>query len=300
MNLLRLGALLLGCCLAGCAADGGPVGTGLTSGLSGNVIDVESTAEDGASAAGVVVTIDERPGMRAVTDSEGNFELRGDLAGSATVRFTTREFSVAQLVDIPDGATLLMRDIALSRERVQLPAPTVLGFYGQLAMIDCRGDSPTLLVDDRRHMPNQLLVRLDADSDLVRGDGTAIRCSDLVPGGSVAVQGSLRLNDRTILAVIVVVEPPPPGHVPPVREIRFRGPVLLVNCPQGQLLLRDEARTRLRIEPATTRIRSAQGTALRCADLAVGDTVAGVGEVTTRRPGVITATEIVRQTTGMP
>lgn len=300
MNMLRWGLLLLAGCMAGCAADGGPVGTGLSSGLSGNVVGVESPSGDAGSTAGIVVSIDGRPAARTVTDGEGNFELSGDLSGSATVRFTTREYSVTQQVDIPEGAALLMRDITLTRERLDLPAPTVLGFYGQLALVDCDGDEATLLVNDRRVMPNQLLVRVGEEADLVRGNGAALTCNELTVGANVAVQGAVRLSDRSILALVVVIEPPAPGNTPPVREIRFRGPVLLVNCPQGQLLLRDEARTRLRIEPADTAIRTPQGQMLRCIDLQPGDTVSGVGEVTTRRPGVITAREIVRQGSGLP
>lgn len=295
MNRLRPLLLLLLVLQIGCGADGGPVGTGIASGISGNVVAVESSSGDAGSSSGVRVSLEENPGLEATTDQDGNFEIEGDFAGAVTVRFTTREYSVAQVVDVPDGATVVMRDLTLRESMVDLPPPTVLGFYGQIAFVDCSGDVPAILVNDRRQNPNQILVRLNANTDIVRGDGQTLSCSDLSAGNAVAIQGALFVREHAMLAVTVTVGPPPPGTPSPVRDLRFRGPVLVINCPQGQLLLNDEQRTRLRLEPGVTHIRTPLNQSLRCVDLRIGDTVAGLGTITTRRPGVITAKEIIRQ-----
>lgn len=296
MKPLRVLLLFALCLQIGCGSDGGPVGTGIASGISGNVVAVESST-GGASTSGVRVTVGGENGVEATTDEDGNFEVTGDFAGPVAVRFTTPEYSSEEVVDVPDGATVVMRDVTLREGEIELPPPTVLGFYGQITLVDCSGDTQTILVNDRRAMPNQILVRINANTDIARGSGEPLTCRQLSVGNAVAIQGALLLRERTMLAITITVGPPPPGTAPPVRDLRFRGPILVINCPQGQLLLNDEQRTRLRLEPGVTQIRNAQNQLLRCVDLHPGDTIAGVGEITTRRPGVIIAREILRQAT---
>jgi len=286
-------ALLPGC------SDGGPVGTGIASGISGNIVSVESASGAG-STSGVRVSVDSDSSFETTTDAEGNFELTGELSGEVAVRFTTPEYSAEQLIDVPEGSSVLLRDLTLRAGMVDLPPPTVLGFIGQIVLVDCLSDRPSLLVNDRRATPHQLLVRIDANTDIARGNGEALTCSNINVGTTVAIQGALNLRERTMVAVTITVGPPPPGTPSPVRELRFRGPILVINCAQGQLLLNDEQRTRLRLEPGVTRLRDPQNQTLPCASLRPGDIVAGVGEVTTRRPGVITAKEVTRQMIASP
>ncbi len=278
----------------GCSADGGPVGSGIASGISGNIVAVESESGANASTEGVRIRVEDGSGLETTSDEDGNFELSGEFSGEVRVRFVTPEYSTEQVLDVPQGSTILMRDLMVRMGMLQMPPPSVLGFFGQVVMVDCSGDSPTLLINDRRPMPTQILVRLDDNTEIVRGDGSPQTCANLEVGKAVAIQGALNLAERTMLAVTITLNPPPPGMASPIRDIRFRGPILVINCPQGQLLLNDEQRTRLRLEPGLTRIHDPQNQPIPCAALRAGDTVAGIGEVSTRRPGVITAKDLVR------
>jgi hypothetical protein len=81
-RLVLLLALLAGC--AG-AEGGGPIGTGITSSVAGNVVAVvdDGGASEAAALAvpAVAVSIDEAPGVATITDADGNFTLEGDFSG---------------------------------------------------------------------------------------------------------------------------------------------------------------------------------------------------------------------------
>jgi hypothetical protein len=166
----------------------------------------------------------------------------------------------------------------------------VLGFFGQVAVVDC--DDRLLLVDDRRAAPNQFLVRLTEDTALIRGDGRPVRCSDVTVGSSVAVEGAVRLNDRTIAAFTLTLGPPPPGNRPPVLEVRIRGRAAVISCAGGMLLLEDPAtgRTRVRLSAQTPILRN--GEPVACAALQIGDQVEGRGTINVRRPEVVEALQL--------
>ena len=281
---LVLLAALLGC------ADGGPVGSGISSlsAISGNVIADDMSGAGNGAAVGtpVRVTIDEVPNLSTSTDADGSFELSGDLPGTVTVRFTTAAVNFPVLVDVPDGSNVVMENVVISRQVVE--TVRVLGFFGQVAMVDCADG--TLLVYDRRVSANQFLVRLSPDTVLARASGAAVQCQDINTGNLIAVQGTLRLSDRTIDAVTVTLGPPPPGTPPPVVDIRFHGRAAVINCPGGILLLTDPivGRTRVKLT-AQTVIANAAGERIQCEGIHAGDSVVGHGLITLRKPGVVEA-----------
>jgi hypothetical protein len=282
--------LLLLAALAGCA-DGGPVGTGISgaSAISGNVVEVNAGGGGGGGlGVPVRVSIDEVPGLETTTDEEGNFELSGNFAGSLTVRFTAPDVTAARQFDVPDESNLVLQDVVVSRGGVAVDTVRLLGFYGQITLVDCA--DRIVLVNDRRPVANQFLVRLSDDTVLGRGDGRAIRCADISPGNLVAIEGAIRFADRTIEAVTLTVGPPRPGQKPPIIELRFRGRAVLVACAGGMLLLDDPnvGRTRLRLAADTMIVDAAQQP-IGCAAIHVGDFIQGRGLINTRRPGVVDA-----------
>lgn len=292
MTRLRSIALCLLLVLAGCA-DGGPVGTGISSlsGISGNVVAVDDTGTTSA-APGVRVSIDQAPGLESVTDSEGNFDLSGDFAGPVTLRFRTDSLTATQTLEVPDNSNLVLQDVVVSPGQVRFEAARVLGFFGQVAMVDCTDG--TMLVNDRRQVSNQFLVRLTEDTVLVRGDGKAVACADISPGNRVAIEGAVRFVDRTITAFTVTVGPPPPGERPPVSQVRFHGRVAVVSCQGEMLLLSDPTtgRTRLRLTAQTT-IVGPTGMPLTCDMIQIGDRADGGGTINVRRPEVVEAQTLV-------
>jgi len=276
--------------LAGCV-DGGPTGTGLSTSISGNLIEVEFPAGTSpATVAAVQVTIDEVPEVEGATDDAGDFEIVGTFSGLLNVRFTTGDVSVAQLLDVPAGSSIVLQDVAIGPHTIRMRAARQLGFFGTIALADCvAGD---LLVDDRAARSNQFLVRLDAQTLLVDGDGKPVSCSGLEIGKPVAIEGVIRLADRTIEALTVTVDPPAPGDPSAIVETDFAGTVTLINCQSAMAQI--EARTgpiRLRFSDESELLDQSEQP-IDCNAITAGDSVAGTGLIRVRRPERIDVLEM--------
>jgi hypothetical protein len=280
--------------LAGCSADGGPTGTGISS-ISGNVIEVTAGTDNQQQLtepiAGVRVSIDEAPGIEDATDTEGNFELTGDFAGAVTLRFTTERVSATQGLNVPGGSAIVLENVEIGPRGVRIGAARQLGFFGEIAFVDC--DTGDILVNDRRPHANQFLVRLSSETLIVNGDGSPLSCDDLAEGDPVAIQGAIRLADGTIQAITVTVSPPSAGRPSPLVELRFVGTVTAINC-ESRMLLVDDATGRSRLNLSdTTEVVGPGNRPLRCEDIMPGQRVQGVGLIRVRRPGVIDVLEML-------
>jgi len=296
----RLLGILSLLALAGCSADGGPVGTGITSSaITGNVVAVET----GAAAEGhgarldvtVRVTLDEVPGIEDTTDENGNFELEGDFSGPLTLRFATAAVEATQAIDIPTGSTTVLEDITVRPQRIETASVRQLGFLGRIDVADCTDG--TLLVNDRRVQPRQFLVRIVSETLIEHHFGEQLDCTDLVPTTFVEVQGIVR-GDRTIEALAITVSPPPPPPQPPaVRRVRFSGNVTLIDCRGGVLLLGSPAgRSRLHLRPSTQYLRedaAMNRVPSTCSAIAIGDRVQGSGLLRIAAPGAIEADLVI-------
>ena len=143
---LRASALLLCAVLAGCAgggiaADGGPIGTGITASVAGNVVAVVASSDAAQATAldlpAVTVSIDEVPGVETVTDTEGNFALDGDFAGEVTVRFRSGDVEGTQRVDVPTGALVVLADVVVAPGQIDAEAGRQVGFLAHVLSADC-------------------------------------------------------------------------------------------------------------------------------------------------------------------
>jgi hypothetical protein len=274
----------------GCAADGGPTGTGIST-INGNVIAVESsTGTTQPTTTAVQVTIDEVPGIEDTTNADGEFELNGAFSGLLMVRFTALGVSVAQPLDVPAGSTIVLEDIAIGPGAIRVRAARQLGFFGTVALVDCvAGD---LLVDDRAPLRNQFLVRVVPDTILVDGDGNSVPCSALKTGEPVAIEGVIRLAERTIQAIVVTVDPPAPGEPSPVVETSFAGTVTLVNCESAMAQIEGQTgAVRLRFSGQSV-LLDRDGQPIECGAITLGDVVAGTGFIRVRRPEVVDVVEM--------
>lgn len=289
----RLRAILVGAVLtvlAGCAADGGSTGTGISAVVSGNVSAVEDATGDMAGVSDLRVSIDELPGVEDTTDDAGSFELSGEFAGAFTLRFSTPDRSVTQPIDVPAGSVVVLENIAIGRRDVRVSVARQLGFFGTVALTDCTAGD--LLVDDRGASPRQFLVRITEETIIVGGDGEPLACGEIVAGDAIAVEGAIRLSDRTIEAATLTIEPGRPGEPSPLIEIRFQGRLNLINCEAGMMMIASRtgpARLRLSAQSALLDSREQP---IECAALAVGDVVQGRGTIRVRRPGVIDVIEM--------
>lgn len=308
MTRLRPLCSLLCLLLAGCAADGGPVGTGIAA-IRGNVAAVDLAADlpapvpaAGALPFRVTVSLDEVPGIRDTTDPEGNFTLRGAFAGTLTLRFRGPGLDVAMPVDVPAASVVVLENIRLRRQAVEPAVVRALDFVGSIALVECSGATAgELLVDDRAPGRNQFLVRLSADTVLTGPDGRRLECAVLRPGTLVRLAGEAgRRGQRTIDATEIVVDPPRPvPRADAVRPVRLVGTVVTVDCAGGLVELATlTGTTRVRLTPTTQILAAAPGgpvpaAPLRCADIIPGSRVDGSGMLSLAAPGTITAERIV-------
>lgn len=306
---------------AGCGAggfggiasvDGGPVGTGLSASVSGNVSAVaqgsaaaDSSAMGGSMMPAVRVTIDEVPGIGSTTDADANFQIEGDFAGNLTLRFSTPMFAVVQRLDVPAGSTIVLEDVQLaSGMMVQMGAVRQLGFLGTVAHTDCNGNAGVLLVNDRRPTADQFMVRLFAMTTIVGGNGQALPCAAVQTGQQVIVRGTIQPTDQTVVALAVIVAPQP------TEQVQFTGRVMMINCGSGVLMVSDPTsasgmpgmpsmsgmpgmvgmvgRSRVRLVPAT-QFTDPSGQPLQCQNIRPGDHVEVSGVINSDNPGVVGA-----------
>lgn len=292
--LLGLG---LGC--AGVSSDGGPVGTGIAASVTGNVVAVvsdTSLTEDDATAElpAVSVSIDEVPDAATTTDADGNFTLDGGFAGALTLRFRAAGVEATQAIDVPAGALVVLEDIVIAPGEIDAEAGRQVGFLARVLDADCA--SGTLAVEDEHRPPRAFAVTLLDETRLVRRDGSLATCAALVPGRTVSIDGVFEPGSGTgdvLTALSVTIDAERGARSDVVEDVPVLGYVAAVRCAAGILTLSDASqRTRLRLTAATT-LTARDGGTLACADLAVGDRIAGLGRLRVRAPGAIEATRLV-------
>lgn len=317
MNVLRalrdrglvaaVAALVCGVLLAGCAgsSDGGPIGTGITASVAGNVVAVVATSEveqvTVLDVPAVEVSIDEAPGVATTTDAAGNFTLEGDFAGVVTVRFQSAGVEATQILDVPTGGLVVLADVVVAPGQIDAEAGRQVGFLARVESVDCAAG--LLGVADDHERSRTFTVALVDDTRIVRRGGAAATCADLRPGERIAIDGVFAPesgpgNDVTALSITLGAERGTRPDV--VEDVPFAGFVAAVRCNAGSLTVADASqRTRVRIDAGTT-FTTTDGTPIRCGAIAVGDRVAGLGRLRVRQPGTIAATSVVVATGAGP
>ena len=285
--LLILAVVFLGC------ADGGPVGTGISSSsVSGMVVSVDTTAGGGTASltAPVQVSVVESPSIATTTDAAGNFDLVGQFSGSVTLRFDTPQAEATAALEVPLAAEIDLGEIRLRPGFVSFNKPQVRRFFGQISFVDCSTKVPgaaEILVNDRKAMANQFMVRVTPATVIVAADGQDVQCTQLRNGDRVSIEGVMN-SDRTIGAITLTLSPPPPGRPQPVTQLNFAGIVGVVNCASGMIELFDDkaGQSRLRLSDDSGLVNPILQP-LQCSDIQVGDRLEGTGLVKARRPDVV-------------
>ena len=296
---------LLLCFLAlGCAVDGGPVGTGVSStsaSISGNIIDVQTasttpTPSAAAALPAIRVSIDQVPAIATAADGAGNFQLSGDFSGTITLRFSTSQFQVTQQLDVPAGAAVVLQDLELAPGGIQAQAVRQFDFVGRVDAVSCTDDNDgTLTVETRQQPTMSFTVQLMADSSsIMRDNGESATCEDIQEGETIAIDGLIQLQtEQTVTALAVTIAPvSPPSEPEPIQQAPFTGRVAGIDCTTGFIVIDDSVhRTRLQLS-GTTRIVGPNGDAWMCTELDLGDQVRGQGQLHLGSPGTIDATRI--------
>lgn len=307
MTTVRLFRWLLSLALAGCAAEGGVSGTGISASVSGNIVQVDAAETGAALPFAVRVSVAEVPDVSVVADAAGTFTLRGAFAGPVTLWFR-RDDDGTLLgplpLEVPAGSVTVLENIAIDlraplAERVQPRALRQLDVAGHLELVECDGEGGgTLLVADAGRPARQFLVTLTAGSEVLGRDGTVLACADLRLGDPVRAEGLLRPADQALIASQVVVMPPRARAPDAPRQERFRGRVTAVDCARAlfeveQVVARAAPRRTVRLDPTTELRCAADARACTCADIVVGAAVQVTGLLFPRRPGEVLAELVV-------
>jgi hypothetical protein len=276
-------AAVLLACLTGCgASDGGPIGTGITASVVGNVVTSQP----------VEVSIDGVAGAATRTDADGSFEIDGAFSGLVRLRFETAGVDVAQDIVVPSGSVVALTDITLSPSGVDVGAARQLDVFAEVQSVDCGAGQ--LDVRELAQAGEIFAVSLGSDTAIEQRDGTPASCADIATGSIVAIDGAFTPGDElTLTALRVTLRPDQSAQHAPVRAVPFLGHAVSVDCATGSLVIDDEAGpSQLSLDDATI-IERPNHNPLACSDIHVGDQITGVGNLRLRQPGVIQATDIV-------
>lgn len=292
----------------GCAADGGPIGTGIAASVAGNVVAVvEDTASVAASpqdpaalTTPVTVSIDGVPGSETPTDGDGNFAIEGDFSGPVTLRFATATFAATREVEVPAGAVVTLSDVVVAPDGITADAGREIGVNARIESVDCAAGL-LVVVDRRRGNPRELAFTLIDETRYVGRDGAPITCDRLRRGDQVRIDGQVELLDdgsrgaRRALEVAVDGQRTPGLSV--LENVVFVGVLSEVDCGRGILGVSDERQlTLVTIDDRATSIQDLDdGRRISCSDLELGQQVTGIGRMAIARPDRIAADTIGRR-----
>ncbi len=221
MKWRRAAVLPLIFALSACA-EGGGRGTGIFATVAGNVVSAQTAGlpgraftpstgapglraavreflhigiEDAVSAQsdveGIEVTI-ENTNIRAETDTDGNFTLRGSFEGDITVIFEIPDGGgMARIaLNVPAAGTLTLNNVRLDTQQGEASAETqAVDFEAIITAIDCPGQILTLVSSQESgNDMDQYKLRLDT-STVQDANGNPVPCTGLQVGEQAAVQG---------------------------------------------------------------------------------------------------------------
>lgn len=252
-------ASILALALASCGGGGGGGGggSGAASTLSGNVSNqsqamrmtapttivarllrfLSPVTEALAGRNGIQVEVN---GIQTETDQNGFFTITGPFSGVVTVSFGTGNRNFAMQVDVPPGATVVLRDVDLRDNGTADPERTDVDLRGSVVGASCNTTPQTLTVDVAGQ---NVTVELDALTRIqISGPGPSDRtCAELAnaTGQRVRVE-AIRRADGSLLAERVKVNP---EAVEQAAQVEFRGTVTALNCPSSITVLRTDGQT---------------------------------------------------------
>ena len=317
MSVQRRVWLLACAALVGCASsEGGVTGTGVSA-ISGNIVLVSDQQAPAAAALPfpIRVSIVEAPEVETTTE-DGTFELMGSFSGAVTLDFAnaTDGTQIGPLaLEIPAGSQTVLENIEIHLaappdERLQPRAVRQFDVFGRVDQIECNADGSGLaqiLVDSaQRH---QILVTLTPETDIVNRRGTELGCGDIGRGAAVRVEGFVRRNDQSLIALVVVVAPArAAGPGPAPRPERARGTVDGVDCARGLVSIDqetdgDSVRRIVRLTETTEfQCDQESSAACDCGAIVVGAPIGVDGVIFPERPGQISAELVVIGVTSTP
>jgi hypothetical protein len=290
---------------SGCGGGGGGGGSGSTSTVSGNISN-QSTAmreksrptflarvvrwlspvtEAIAGRNGIHVSVN---GTQVDTDQNGFFALTGPFSGAVTVSFGNGNRSFTVNIDVPAGATVILRDVDLREDGSAHPGDVDVHLRGTIVSASC-GTSPQTVTIMPRGGGSNVTFDLNGDTKIkVDGQGGKT-CSDLAAAaGQPASVEAVQQGDGSLLAERVKVRPTESDEQ---DEVEFRGLVTATSCPDSITVQRPDGQSVTVNLTSSTEIEDGQS----CAGLA-GQHVKVEGAA--QPDGSVTATHIEVEDSG--
>jgi hypothetical protein len=217
--------------LAGC--DGGSSGTGISTTALGNVASVSTALRPAPGAArptmvarllgwfepehealalgpleDIRVSI-EGTTLSTQTDSQGQFQLRGDFAGPVPMIFELPDGGRASLVIVvPRGGELTLTNVHLDKHTgIATAANQHVQFGGLVNETNCAGSSATMVSDVTPTDGNTYTVLLN-NATVQDQSGNSLGCANLSAGQSANVDGEVQ-SDGAVQAQSVEIEHEP-------------------------------------------------------------------------------------------
>jgi hypothetical protein len=287
--------------MAGCGGGSGAGGSagvgGTTSTVSGNISNQSSTAmrmtasptllarvvrffspvtDAIAAVTGIQVTTN---GVGTNTDPSGFFALSGPFSGLLNVLFNNGSQSFSVPINVPPGATVVLRDINLAADGTAQPGQMDVYLHGIIASASCSSTPETLTV---AFPGGTKTVDLDGNTKIrVSGNTTAATCQDLNTnaGQPVRVEAETQ-GDGSLLAERVKVRP---EEADEAAEVGFRGAVTATSCPDSITVQRTDGESVTVKLTSSTVFEGATG----CSNLSTNEHVKVQGTLAT--DGTVTA-----------
>lgn len=307
-------------CSGDFGSDGGPVGSGISASVSGNVVTAEGTAEMGSGAAlpelpPIYVTIAGAPEIGTTVDAvDGTFQVNGAFAGRITLEFAIGAPDAPPAafgLDVPEGAAVVLQDVRIIAGLVQSRNIQQTAVYGRVSPdgVDCAARVIEIVDDSPAHHPFVVHViegTSAEDSDATKIVGAAnepLACADVHADDPIAIEaGLLRPGEPAIDAIRIVVGSRRPSQPAPI-PVRRAGRVTRIDCESSLLQVQSQApgfgdlfAVRL-VEETAIQCGASEPHACACADIAFGNDVEVEGVLPPRNGpaddrGVIRATRV--------
>ena len=178
-------------------------------------------------------------GLQSMTDSTGSFSISGASSGTPTITFSNGSQTFTVTLDVPEGSTVVMRDVELTSDGKAHPGQIDTYLRGTVESASCSTTPQTLTVK----LTNQSVTVDLGSSTKIKGTSAtpASTCADLANAvGSPVKVDAVTQSDGSLLAERIKLRNNTPD---PTNEIGLRGPVTATNCPSSFTLGRPDGQS---------------------------------------------------------
>jgi hypothetical protein len=219
-------------------------------------------AEATAQVPGITVAISGTSNA-GLTDDQGFFRLEGNQFGPVALLFTGNGANASLPVTLPAGGELDLLNVALAGSDIEVGEERI-HFNGPITGIDCQANLLQVLSGEQ--VPFR--VRLQSGTVIVDQSGNTLGCTALFAGSNADVQGTIN-SQGDVLALVMTVNP---TTTTTTATQTVDGSITTLECPAAVEVNTTQGNVQVSIN-SSTQIKGANGDALQCTQLLIGDRV---------------------------